>query len=225
MIYPTASIGSPLLKCEELQGYNIKMRLCALLAVLLACSSSVFSVLTHDAYQSDWHFALFGIPETIFFHRPSASSSATLLYVLSERGVFGAVNPKDGTVVWRQALTSLTTKLNSQSPNVLTPEEQKEIQTLKSYQDAKGLVTQPGASFVVTHFGPQVSAWDAASGKLIWQWLAPDNQLIQQAQLVTRSQKGSSPIDVIVLAGRESEEMVKLDGASGAVIWQQHVPG
>jgi ER membrane protein complex subunit 1 len=77
--------------------------LSALFATLLP---TVLAVFQDEAWQVDYHHALLGLPQrhTTFFHRPQSSSKASLLYTLSELGLLGAINPKDGTLVWRQKL-------------------------------------------------------------------------------------------------------------------------
>src|SRR5215469_10678850 len=80
-----------------------------MLPSLAACLiTSVLAVFPDEAYQVDYHHALLGFPQqhTTFFHQPYPNSKASLIYTLSERGVIGAVNPKDGSIIWRQFLAS-----------------------------------------------------------------------------------------------------------------------
>ncbi|EEP78916.1 conserved hypothetical protein [Uncinocarpus reesii 1704] len=108
--------------------------------VRLACA-----VIADEAYQIDYHHALLGTPQahTTFFHRPSSSSGASLLYSLSEKSILGAVNPKDGSIVWRQNLTE--------------------------YSAGAGLLRAvDGEDAVISALGSDVSAWGASDGKLLW---------------------------------------------------------
>ncbi|MCJ1307577.1 hypothetical protein MMC25_001224 [Agyrium rufum] len=111
--------------------------------------SNVDAIFTDQAYKSDFHVSLLGAPSqrNTFFHRPSTTSKASLLYTLSELNVLGAVNPKDGSVVWRQLLASAagnTTTTNG--------------------------VLKATESEVFTTVGNTIGVWDAADGKLVWDW-------------------------------------------------------
>ena len=77
-----------------------------LLHLALSSFAVVSSTFIDDAHHLDFHHALLGPPlEThTFFHRPSAHSKGSLIYTLSQRGIIGAVNPKDGNIIWRQRL-------------------------------------------------------------------------------------------------------------------------
>jgi hypothetical protein len=80
------------------------MRLSAALAALAACVAPAAAVFEDDAYHVDFHYALLGLPhpEATFFAKPYAGSKASLLYALSRNQTIGAINPKDGALVWRQ---------------------------------------------------------------------------------------------------------------------------
>ena len=203
------------------------MRLCVLLALFLSYSFPVHSILADDAYQSDWHFPLLGVPDhdNTFFHRPSTASNASLLYTISKRGILGAINPKDGTLVWRQSLADLSLPLNAELEKSQSHGENRAQQDQDRNLDSTKLLAHEGGGSVYTHFGSRVSSWDSSSGRLIWQWRAPYEQIVQSTQLVvSKGGKGSaSSIDLVVLLEREAGNLVKLDGSSGAVIWEQSV--
>jgi ER membrane protein complex subunit 1 len=201
------------------------MRLYALLILTLCHISSVFAVLADEAYHVDWHQALLGIPqsESTFFHRPSASLSASLLYTISDRGVLGAVNPKDGSLVWRQPLAELDTRPEWAVQELVKLPEEEQVKELRESLPAKGgLLARDGKGFVVSYYGPKVSAWDATSGKLIWQRVMPNEQHVRSASLVLRKQEVDSPevVDVVVSYGVEGGTILKLDGGSGDVLWE-----
>jgi ER membrane protein complex subunit 1 len=85
------------------------------LAALLAPARAIFE---DDAYHIDFHHALIGLPKRdTTFQKPYAASKASLLYAVSEDGVVGAVNPRDGQLVWRQVgSTCASTGLSALTP-------------------------------------------------------------------------------------------------------------
>lgn len=119
------------------------MRLLLALTATLPLAAAVFR---DEAYQIDYHHALLGIPEAenTFFHTPNPSSKASLIYTLSEKSLIGAINPKDGAVVWRQRLESA---VNS-SRALLRPGE--------------------GVDLVASATDGEVAAWAAKDGRLVW---------------------------------------------------------
>ncbi|MCJ1439443.1 hypothetical protein MMC27_008837 [Xylographa pallens] len=155
----------------------------------------VAAVFADEAYRIDYHHLLLGSPQrnTTFFHRPSATSKASLLYTLSEKLVLGAVNPKDGAVVWRQWL--------------------KEGQ--KGDYDKGYLKALDGEDIVVSAVGNTVTAWDAADGKLVWQW-AGAGAVTGLEVLGVEGMKG----DVIVATEDAGTNIVtRLGATSGTVVW------
>ncbi|KAJ9662615.1 hypothetical protein H2198_001287 [Neophaeococcomyces mojaviensis] len=117
-------------------------------AIWATLLSSALSTFADEAYNIDFHHALLGIPQprNTFFHRPDASANAALLYTLSDKAILGAVNPRDGSLVWRQTLAG-------QAQDNLTD----------GY-----LVAGEGDGKITTAFGETVAAWDAGDGRLIW---------------------------------------------------------
>ena len=155
----------------------------------------VASVFADEAYRIDYHHLLLGSPQrnTTFFHRPSATSKASLLYTLSEKLVLGAVNPKDGAVVWRQWLK----------------EGQKED------YDKGYLKALDGEDIVVSAVGDTVNAWDAADGKLVWAW-ASEGAIRGLEVIGIEGAKG----DVIVATEFAGKNIVtRLEASSGNVVW------
>ena len=155
----------------------------------------VASVFADEAYRIDYHHVLLGTPQrdTTFFHRPSTSSKASLLYTLSEKLVLGAVNPKDGAVVWRQWLK----------------------QDQKEDYDKGYLKALDGEDIVVSAVGNTVNAWDAADGKLVWAW--PGEGAVNGLEvLAVEGMKG----DVIVATEAAGKNIVtRLGASSGKVVW------
>lgn len=112
--------------------------------LLLLFSCPIEAIYADEAYQVDFHHVLLGIPqaETTFLDRPSAASKASLLYTLSEKSVLGAINPKDGSVIWRQQLGN-----------------------------GSGLLKAPGGgNTIISAVNGTVQAWDATEGRLVWDW-------------------------------------------------------
>lgn len=112
----------------------------------------VQSLFVDEAYNIDFHHALLGIPQphSTFFHKPDASSNAALLYSLSDKAVLGALNPRDGSLVWRQSLASQPT-----------------VNATTSF-----LVAGEGDGKVTTALGKEVATWDASDGRLVWKYTA-----------------------------------------------------
>ena len=120
----------------------------SLLSVFLFTRSSS-AIYADEAYQVDYHHALFGIPQehTTFFHRPSATSNGSLLYTLSQNGIVGARNPKDGSVLWRQRLCNEG----------------------QNYTGHGQLTAGEGSNTIVSALYRTVQAWDAADGRFGWE--------------------------------------------------------
>lgn len=172
------------------------MRLSA--PALLSIASVFFAIVgqaifADEAYQTDYHHALLGLPQphATFFHRPSPASKASLLYTLSERLVLGAVNPKDGAVIWRQQLADQTQN-----------------------HTALGLLRAgEGGDTLVTAVGEIVNCWDATDGRLTWQWRG--NGRIKSLEIIEGER------DVLTLSEADHDVVVtKFAAETGAVLWQ-----
>ncbi|KAI9713682.1 MAG: hypothetical protein M1828_001371 [Chrysothrix sp. TS-e1954] len=109
-----------------------------------------------EAGIADWHFALLGIPQqgTTFFHRPHAGSRASLLYTLSETGTLGAVNPRDGSIVWRQKLQS------------------------SDRSSSRAVEAVEGNNVVYSASNDTVQAWGADDGRLVWASSFSDRKVV-----------------------------------------------
>ena len=154
-----------------------------------------FAIFADEAYQTDYHHALLGFPQAqaTLFHRPSSVSKASLLYTLSERLVLGAVNPKDGTVIWRQ-------QLGDQAQN----------------GTASGLLRAgDGGDTLVTAVGETVSSWDAADGRLTWSWKS--NGRIKSLEVTE-----GGDVLVLSKAQGTNAFVHKLGVDNGALLWAHH---
>jgi outer membrane protein assembly factor BamB len=173
------------------------MRLLLLSSLLFRLTLSIF---IDEAFKNDYHHALLGLPEepNTFFHQPHANSKASLIYTLSERSVIGAVNPKDGALVWRQPLPSA---INSTAAFLRTGEDQ---------------------DVVVSATDSQVAAWTASDGRLIWSHTFPEEGLIKDVTLLELVDGASSNgvKDVLVLFQGSHPIVQRLDGTTGDIKWQ-----
>lgn len=172
------------------------MRLHAALA-LAACLAPTNAVFEDDAYHIDFHYALLGLPnhEATFFQKPYAGSKASLLYSTSESHTVGAINPKDGALVWRQHL----------------PSEPHHKSYLRS-----GLEQDT----VVSAVGNRVTAWSAADGRLVWEAntgsaIVEDLEILEQEDGIAINDAK----DVIVLLADTNHEVRRLDGKTGRSKW------
>ena len=170
------------------------------LAWLALLVPSVFAIFADDAYSVDYHLALLGLPrpQATFFHQPYYASKASLLYTLSERNVLGAVNPKDGSLVWRQTLSS--------APNTTTA-------FLRASEDA---------DTVVTAVRGQIAAWTAADGRVAWTHGLEDAPVhdLEILELDAGEGRAETGKDAILLVGGTNPSVKRLDGASGRVKWE-----
>ena len=176
------------------------MRLHALILFLSLHLVPAYAILADEAFQVDYHQALLGLPQdhTTFFHKPQSSSNATLLYALSRRNVVGAINPKDGTLLWRQSLSDVLDTIGIET-SFLTAAE--------------------GAGIVVAGAGRTVAAFDALDGRSVWQHVGLPGTRVTGAQAV--SQLGSSGSDVVVaFTNKASTTVYKYDVDTGAKKWQ-----
>ena len=176
------------------------MRLCAPLLLPIAAvfyASLCHAIFADEAYQTDSHHALLGPPQahTTFFHRPSAASKASLLYTLSERLVLGAINPKDGAVIWRQ-------RLDDQARNYTRP----------------GLLrAAEGSDALVSAVDDRVQVWDATDGRSVWEWDVGDG-----TQVVDVTPSADSGQSILVICKRENSSFVvtNLAADTGKVLWE-----
>ncbi len=163
------------------------MRWYGVLLGALATIAPVQSIFVDEAFNIDFHQALLGTPQphTTFFHRPDSSSNAALLYTLSDRAVLGALNPRDGSIVWRQAIAGQP-KENATAAYLVAGED-----------DGK----------ITTAFEKTVSAWDASDGRLVWTYgiKGRSRAIALQAVPVLGSSTDGAVQDVILLTQPQKE--------------------
>ncbi|KAI9843278.1 MAG: DUF1620 super [Sclerophora amabilis] len=177
------------------------MRISLLCLSLVSFVCSTYAVFADEAYKVDYHHALLGIPQqhTTFFHRPPSASRASLLYTLSEKLILGAINPKDGAVVWRQS-----------------------VRPTSNATDDAYLRVGENEDSVISAVGGEVRAWDTVDGKLIWARGFSDNiaKGLEVIELADGTQQ-KKPKDTVALFARERGGILRrLNGASGEVLWE-----
>jgi len=170
-----------------------------ILLSLAACLiTSVLAVFPDEAYQVDYHHALLGFPQqhTTFFHQPYPNSKASLIYTLSEHGVIGAVNPKDGSVIWRQLFSSGLT-----GPGGF-------------------LKAGEGQNTVVSAALDIIAAWSASEGRLIWESRARGGKIKDLEVLESNAIKAADGVKDIIAVIEHGQTYVKrLDGKTGKALW------
>ncbi|CAN9206380.1 unnamed protein product [Alternaria alternata] len=164
---------------------------------LAACLAPAAAIFEDDAYHIDFHYALLGLPapEATFFQKPYAGSKASLLYSISQNQTIGAINPKDGALVWRQHLASQP----GQKGHLRSGNEQ---------------------DTVISAVGNRVTAWSASDGRLVWETsvegaTVEDLEILEQEDGMTIS----AAKDAIVLTTDGSSSVKRLDGKTGRAKW------
>ena len=168
---------------------------------LLKLTAGVF---VDEAWNVDYHYELLGEPkpDTTFFHQPNPTSKASLVYTLSKKGVLGAVNPRDGSVVWRHLLAQNA-----------------------SHSAASFLRAGNEQDVVISGIGSQVAAWSAADGRLSWN-VNVDGPLEDVEVLEMDDGKATPGVrDALVLYGGDHPVVQRLDGASGTAKWRYQIDG
>ena len=167
------------------------------IASLLRIAAALYS---DEAGVLDYHLPLLGLPgnSTTFFHQPVPGSKASLVYTLSDKNVLGAVNPKDGSIVWRQQLGS---------PGV---------------NARRHLRTTDGQDALLTSFNASVYAFSASNGRLLWQTYHHDDYAASIITLVDSQAKANG--GALVLWEGKQNTLQKLEAETGAVQWTQEDP-
>ncbi|KAK3075318.1 hypothetical protein LTR53_001519, partial [Teratosphaeriaceae sp. CCFEE 6253] len=175
-----------------------------LVAAATLFSTTCLAVFADEAWNIDYHFALLGSPEqeATFFHQPNPSSRASLIYTLSEEHALGAVNPRDGTLVWRQLL-----------------------QRNGGAHNASFLRAAEGQDVVISGVGNEVAAWSAADGKLVWNVVTEGPLEDVEILELSDGKETAGAKDAIALSGGDRPAVHRIDGASGTVKWQYRIDG
>ena len=176
------------------------MQLKAALLLLASCALPTLAIYPDEVNHIDYHHALLGIPnaDSTFFLKPSTSSNASLLYTISENLLLGAINPRDGAVVWRQNLSRLAGASASETTGLARAVD--------------------GTNAVVSAAGNYVSAWGASDGKLIWEnWFGSSD--VVDLELLELDDGHGTRDSVALFAGKNGV-VRRLDGENGALKWE-----
>ena len=164
---------------------------------LAACLGPAAAIFEDDAYHIDFHYALLGLPkhEATFFQKPYAGSKASLLYSISQNQTIGAINPKDGALVWRQHFSA-------------EPYSQGHLRS-GSEQDT-----------VISAVGDRITAWSASDGRLVWESdvkgaVVEDLEILEQEDGMTINEAK----DAVVLLSGAAHGVKRLDGKTGQAKW------
>lgn len=167
-----------------------------------ACVSPAAAIYTDEVNHIDFHHALLGAPspDSTFFLKPSTSSNASLLYTVSDKSILGAVNPRDGTLVWRQDLSRSASGPTS-GAGIL-----------------RGL---DGNNAVVGAAGDYISSWGAQDGKLVWEKKIADGSVadLELLELEDASATASAR-DTLALVSNGAGVVRRLDGDTGKTKWE-----
>lgn len=171
------------------------------IVLLASCAFPSSAIFVDEVDHLDFHHALLGTPspQSTFFHQPSSSSNASLLYTLSEKSIVGAVNPRDGAIVWRQDLTQLG-----------------------SSQGVEGFLrASDGEATVVSAIGDKVTAWGASDGKLHWERKV-SGAVVKDLELLELEdgRTNNHARDVLVLSEGKGGLVQRLDATTGTVKWE-----
>lgn len=170
------------------------MRVSAALA-LAACLAPCAAIFEDDAYHIDFHYALLGYPkhEATFFQKPYAASKASLLYTISENGTVGAINPRDGALVWRSPPGA------SRNGHLRAGDEQ---------------------DTVISAVDNRIVAWSASDGRVVWETsidgaIAQDLEILEQEDGISTTDAK----DAVVLVAHGPNGVKRVDGKTGRVKW------
>lgn len=107
--------------------------------------------------------------------------------------MLGAVNPKDGSVVWRQSLPTANT------PGIL-----------KFGEDQDTLISASGNV---------VNGWSSADGKFAWSYDLGGNQVVDLGILDSVHAEAGIAKDAVVLVAGANPMVQRLDSKTGDVKW------
>ncbi|KYK58113.1 DUF1620-domain-containing protein [Drechmeria coniospora] len=160
--------------------------------LLLGLAPLAAAVFQDEVGDIDFHYSLLGLPqpETSFFHKPRSDDKASLLYTLSDLGVLGAVNPSTGDLVWRHQIEA----------------------------DGTGYLRAPfGENWLAAARGNKVQAWNALSGRNIWQ--VEFQGTVKDLEILELSE--TSRKDVLALFDEDGITVLRrLHGGLGTVVWE-----
>ncbi|OQE24863.1 hypothetical protein PENFLA_c009G06445 [Penicillium flavigenum] len=168
-----------------------------------ACLSPAAAIYPDEVNHIDFHHALLGTPspDSTFFLKPSPASNASLLYTLSDKLLLGAVNPRDGGLVWRQ---NISRSVNSPAHGVGL---------------LRGL---DGNDAVVGAVGNYIASWSAQDGKVGWENRVSEGVVGDLELLELEDATATSGVrDTIAVVASEGAGIVRrLNGNTGKTVWE-----
>ncbi|KAJ5398686.1 hypothetical protein N7465_009175 [Penicillium sp. CMV-2018d] len=171
--------------------------------VFSACLSTAAAIYSDEVNHIDFHHALLGTPspDSTFFLKPSTSSNASLLYTLSDKLLVGAVNPRDGALVWRQNISR-----SADSP-------------AHGVGLLRGL---DGNDAIVAAVGNYIASWSAQDGKVGWENRVSEGVVADLELLELEDATATSGVrDTIAVVASEGTGIVRrLDGNTGKSVWE-----
>ncbi|KAJ5507345.1 hypothetical protein N7527_009488 [Penicillium freii] len=171
--------------------------------VFSACLSTAAAIYSDEVNHIDFHHALLGTPspDSTFFLKPSTSSNASLLYTLSDKHLVGAVNPRDGALVWRQNISR-----SADSP-------------AHGVGLLRGL---DGNDAIVAAVGNYIASWSAQDGKVGWENRVSEGVVADLELLELEDATATSGVrDTIAVVASEGTGIVRrLDGNTGKSVWE-----
>ncbi|SJX66216.1 related to EMC1-member of a transmembrane complex required for efficient folding of proteins in the ER [Sporisorium reilianum f. sp. reilianum] len=191
--------------------------LASLLALLLGAHSA--SALSKaEAGKIDWHVPRMGVPHSSNdsatpylsprFHRiikPDADikdKAQTAVFVATESNTVGALNPRNGAIVWRQIL--------AQHDQLLLHKQFGEV--------ALAISGNGGANVRLYHAFTGFLIWESAQHSIRDGLLPEPGFPATDAVFLTDKAKADVPPDVVVLSNARTVR--RLDGAFGAQVWK-----
>ena len=111
--------------------------------------------------------------------------------------MLGAINPKDGAVIWRQRLAD----------------------SAQNYTASGLLRAGEGGDTLVSAAGGKVHAWDATDGRLVWEWDGGGGTKVVD---VAPSAEGGKYVSVLSEGEGEGSSFVlrNLAADTGEVLWE-----
>ncbi|KAI2733918.1 hypothetical protein CBS147332_933 [Penicillium roqueforti] len=168
-----------------------------------ACLSPAAAIYSDEVDHIDFHHALLGTPspDSTFFLKPFTSSNASLIYTISDKLLVGAVNPRDGALVWRQNISR-----SADSP-----------------AHGAGLLRGlDGNDAVVAAVDNYIASWSAQDGKLGWEHRVSEGVVGDLELLELEDATATFGVrDTIAVVASEGNGIVKrLDGNTGKTVWE-----
>lgn len=171
--------------------------------IFAACFWHASAIYSDEINHVDFHHALLGTPspESTFFLKPSLASNASLLYTISDKLIVGAVNPRDGALVWRQNLP----------------------RSANSATRVAGLLRGlDGNDALVSAAGNYISSWGAQDGKLGWEKRFTEGEIvdIELLELGDASATSGTRDTLAVVSGKATGTVSRLEANTGKTIWE-----